>query len=139
MANPSSPDTRKLPIETAHAPKAIGPYSQAIRSGDLLFTSGQVALDPVTGDLVNGGVAAEIAQVLRNLEAVLLAAGLGFADVVKTTIFLKSLSDFTTVNAVYGEALAQAGAYPARSTVEVSQLPRGAQVEIELIARYPAA
>lgn len=139
MADETRTTTEKRPIHTANAPAAIGPYSQAVRSGDLLFTSGQVALDPATGQLVAGGVDAEIAQVIRNLEAVLTAAGLGFADVLKTTIFLKNLADFAQVNTAYGKAFEQAGAYPARSTVEVSQLPRGAQVEIELIARYPSA
>ena len=128
----------KESIHTDAAPAAIGPYSQAIRSGDLLFTSGQVGLEPATGQMVPGGVDAEIVQVLNNLQAVLAAAGLGFSDVVKTTIFLKNLFDFQRVNAVYGKAFEEAGAHPARSTVEVSQLPRGAQVEIEFIARYPA-
>ena len=129
----------KLPIHTADAPAAIGPYSQAIRSGDLLFTSGQVALDPATGNLVSGGVTAEIEQVMRNLHAVLSAAGLQFGDVVKTTIFLMDMGDFAAVNAAYGQAFEGTGAPPARSTVQVAQLPRGARVEIELVARYPAA
>lgn len=129
----------KTPIETTEAPAAIGPYSQAIRSGDLLFTSGQVALDPATGNLVSGGITAEVEQVMGNLRAVLRAAELGFGDVVKTTIFLLDMGDFASVNAVYGKAFEGEGAPPARSTVQVAQLPRGARVEIELIARYTSA
>lgn len=130
--------TQKSPIHTPHAPAAIGPYSQAIRTGDLLFTSGQVALDPVSGQLVSGGISAEISQVMRNLEAVLAAAGLRFDDVLKTTIFLADMGDFAVVNEAYGQAFA-CGVPPARSTVQVAGLPRGARVEIELIARDSAA
>ncbi len=129
----------KLPIHTAGAPAAIGPYSQAIRSGDMLYTSGQVALDPKTGELVAGGIEAETRQVLANLEAVLTAAGLHFTHVIKTTIFLSDMNDFAAVNTLYGAQFADGTAPPARSTVQVARLPRGARVEIELIARYPAA
>lgn len=122
-------------ISTAEAPAAIGPYSQAVRSGDLVFTSGQVGFDPVSGALVQGGVEAEARQVLRNLAAVLRAAELTLADVIKTTVFLADMSDFTAVNAIYAEAFAEAIVAPARSTVQVARLPRDARVEIEAIAR----
>lgn len=128
----------KSPVQTADAPAAIGPYSQAIRLGELLFTSGQVALDPATGHLVAGGIDAEIVQVMHNLSAVLQAAGLRFADVLKTTIFLADMGDFAAVNDVYGKAF-EGGVPPARSTVQVAALPRGARVEIELIAHGPSA
>jgi len=141
MATPQAPSqtSAKTPIRTADAPAAIGPYSQAIRSGDLLFTSGQVGFDPATGVLVEGGIEAETRQVLRNLKAVLTAAELGFDDVVKTTIFLADMADFATVNTLYAEAFADSAAPPARSTVQVAELPRKARVEIELIARFPSA
>jgi 2-iminobutanoate/2-iminopropanoate deaminase len=120
-------------IATDTAPRAIGPYAQAIRAGGLVFCSGQIALDPRTGEMVGGGdVAAETRQVLANLTGVLAAAGAGLGDVVKTTIFLTDLGDFATVNGVYGEAFGAAP--PARATVEVSRLPRDARVEIEAIA-----
>lgn len=128
----------KTSVQTADAPAAIGPYSQAIRSGDLLFTSGQVALDPATGQMVSGGIDAEIAQVMHNLEAVLAASGLDFGHVLKTTIFLADMADFAAVNTVYGKAF-EGDVPPARSTVQVAGLPRGARVEIELVARYPPA
>lgn len=138
MSENAAQHAAKKPVQTADAPAAIGPYSQAIRSGDLLFTSGQVALDPATGQMVGGGIDAEIAQVMHNLSAVLAAAGLGFDHVVKTTIFLADMADFTAVNTVYGKAF-EGSVPPARSTVQVAGLPRGARVEIELVARYPAA
>lgn len=128
---------QKLRIDTASAPAAIGPYSQAIAFGSLLFTSGQIALDPGTGTLVEGGIEAETEQVLRNLAAVLSAAGATFADVVKTTIFLIDMADFAVVNRIYAAALGETGPAPARSTVQVAALPRGARVEIEGIARLP--
>lgn len=131
--------TSKTLIRTEHAPAAIGPYSQAIRTGDFLFTSGQVALDPATGALAEGGIEAETRQVMQNLRAVLAAAELGFDDVVKTTVFLADMADFATVNTIYAEAFASAVAPPARSTVQVAALPRGARIEIELIARFGAA
>ena len=122
-------------IRTTEAPAAIGPYSQAIRSGDLLFTSGQIPLDPKTGAIVDGDVADQTRRVMENLAAVLAAAGAGFADVVKTTIFLLDLGDFAAVNAVYAQHFAVAP--PARSTVQVARLPRDSRVEIEMLARIP--
>ena len=123
-------------ISTAHAPAAIGPYSQAIRADGYLFCSGQLGLDPSTGELVAGDVAAQAEQSLRNLGAVLEAAGLTFGDVVKTTIFLADIADFATVNAVYGRFVTDPP--PARSTVAVAALPKGGRVEIEAIARLGA-
>jgi 2-iminobutanoate/2-iminopropanoate deaminase len=122
----------KSAVSTDAAPKAIGPYSQAVRVGDFLFLSGQVALDPATGALVPGGVEAETKQVLANITAVLAAGRATWADVVRTTIYLTDLGDFAAVNRVYGEV---AGAVPpARTTVQVTALPRGAVVEIDAIA-----
>lgn len=120
-------------ISTTGAPGAIGPYSQAIAAGDLVFCSGQVGLDPQSGDLVAGGVEAEAERALRNLAAVLDAAGLGFADVVKTTIFLADIGDFAAVNTVYARHMPDPP--PARSTFEVAALPKEARIEIEAIAR----
>lgn len=120
-------------VHTTGAPAAIGPYSQAIRSGDLVFSAGQIGLDPATGELVPGGVAAEARRALANLAAVLEAAGAGLAAVVKTTVFLVDMADFAAVNAVYAEHFATEP--PARSTVAVAALPRGARVEIEAVAR----
>ncbi len=122
----------KIAISTQSAPAAIGPYSQAVRVGDFLFTSGQIALDPVTGQIVEGGVEAETRQVIKNLGEVLKAGGATWADVAKTTIFLADLGDFSVVNRLYGEVAATPA--PARSTVQVAALPRGARVEIEAIA-----
>ena len=119
-------------IQTNGAPAAIGPYSQAIRSGDTVFCSGQVGLDPATGELVEG-LEAQAERALKNLAAVLDAAGLGFDDVVKTTIFLADIGDFAAVNAIYGKHMPDPP--PARSTVGVGALPKGALVEIEAIAR----
>jgi 2-iminobutanoate/2-iminopropanoate deaminase len=124
-------------VRTAHAPAAIGPYSQAVevRVGEgtkMIFCSGQIALDPATGAMVEGGVAAEARQVLANLGAVLAAAGASYADVVRTTIFLASMDDFSTVNEIYGAKFASAP--PARATVQAAALPRGAKVEIDAIA-----
>lgn len=119
-------------ISTSQAPAAIGPYSQAIRSGNLLFASGQLGLDPATGNLVEG-IEAQTRQALANLQAVLAAAGGGVANVVKTTIFLADMADFATVNAIYGEVFRHEP--PARSTVQVAALPKGGLVEIEVIAR----
>ena len=123
-------------ISTTGAPAAIGPYSQAIAAGDLVMCSGQLGLDPATGELVEG-VEAQADRALRNLAAVLDAAGLTMADVVKTTIFLADMADFATVNAVYGRFVTDPP--PARSTVEVAALPKGGRVEIEAIARRPTA
>jgi 2-iminobutanoate/2-iminopropanoate deaminase len=119
-------------ITTTGAPGAVGPYSQAIGIGDLVFCSGQIGLDPATGNLVEGGIEAQTERVLRNLTAVLDAAGLGFADVVKTTIFLADIDDFATVNGIYGTYMPDPP--PARSTFAVAALPKGAIVEIEAIA-----
>ncbi len=130
----------KQAVSTSSAPAAIGPYSQAVRSGDLLFLSGQVGFDPITGNLVEGGVEAQTERVLANIGAVLSSASLGFADVVKTTVFLKSMSDFAAMNAIYGASFAPQGVVPpARSTVEVARLPKDALVEIEVIARFSIA
>jgi len=119
-------------ISTTGAPGAIGPYSQAIASGDMVFCSGQLGLDPATGNLVDG-VEAQADRAMRNLSAVLDAAGLTLADVVKTTIFLADINDFAAVNAVYGRYVPDPP--PARSTVGVGALPKGGRVEIEAIAR----
>jgi 2-iminobutanoate/2-iminopropanoate deaminase len=123
-------------IQTNGAPSAIGPYSQGIRSGDLVFCSGQLGLDPATGELADG-VEAQAERALRNLQAVLDAAGLSFADVVKTTVFLADIADFAKVNAVYGTFMTDPP--PARSTFAVGALPKGGLVEIEAIAHRPLA
>lgn len=125
----------KTVVQTPAAPAAIGPYSQAIVSGDLVFTSGQIPLDPATGQLVAGDIKAMTERVMDNLAAVLGAAGCGFADVVKTTIFLADMGDFAAVNEVYGKRFTAQP--PARSTVQAAALPRGARVEVECIARKP--
>jgi 2-iminobutanoate/2-iminopropanoate deaminase len=119
-------------ISSDRAPRAIGPYSQAIRGGGLLFCSGQIPLDPVTGNLRGASIAEQTEQVMANIEAVLAAAGVGFADVVKSTVYLTDLADFATVNEIYEQRFLTAP--PARSTIEVKGLPRGANVEIEVIA-----
>jgi 2-iminobutanoate/2-iminopropanoate deaminase len=123
-------------ISTGGAPAAIGPYSQAIRSGDMVFCSGQLGLEPVSGELVDG-VEAQAERALRNLQSVLDAAGLGFDDVVKTTIFLADIGDFAAVNAVYARFMPDPP--PARSTVQVAALPKGGLVEVDAIARRPHA
>lgn len=126
----------KTAISTPHAPAAIGPYSQAIRIGDFVYTSGQVALDPVSGQIVPGGIAEQTTRVLENLKAVLEAAGTNLTRVIKTVVFLKDMNDFAAMNAIYGQYLAPAGTVaPARSTVEVARLPKDALVEIEVIAQ----
>lgn len=122
-------------IQTTEAPAAIGPYSQAIAIGPFVYTSGQIALDPASGQLVNGDVTQETERVLQNLSAVLAAAGCSLSDVVKTTIFLTDLGNFATVNEVYGRFFGESS--PARSTVGVHALPRGAAVEIEAVAVLP--
>jgi 2-iminobutanoate/2-iminopropanoate deaminase len=127
--------SQKTAIATPKAPAAIGPYSQAIRIGDFIYTSGQVALDPATGQIVPGAIAEQTTQVLENLKAVLEAAGATLANVVKTVVFLKDMNDFAAMNAIYGKYLAPEGTIaPARSTVEVARLPKDALVEIEVIA-----
>ncbi|MGD0796593.1 MAG: RidA family protein [Acidobacteriaceae bacterium] len=126
----------KTKVSTKEAPAAIGPYSQGVRVGEFVFTSGQVGLDPATGSLVAGGIEAQTKRVLENLKAVLAAAGLGMAQVVKTTVFLKSMEDFAAMNEVYARYLAGEGVVaPARTTVEVARLPKDALVEIEAIAK----
>jgi 2-iminobutanoate/2-iminopropanoate deaminase len=120
------------PVSTEKAPQAIGPYSQAIVAGDLVFTSGQIPLDPKTQQIVQGDARAQAERVMENLSAVLSAAGASFATVVKATIFLADLNDFAAVNEVYGKRFPNAP--PARSTVQVAALPKGARVEIDLVA-----
>jgi 2-iminobutanoate/2-iminopropanoate deaminase len=120
-------------ISTDKAPSAIGPYSQAIRSGDMLFISGQIPLDPATGEIVSKSLGDQTHQVMRNLGAVLNAAGADFASLLKTTIFLTDINEFPAVNEIYGSYLPEP--YPARATIQVAALPKGAQVEIEAIAR----
>jgi len=122
----------KKAIQTAGAPKAIGPYSQAVRCGRLVFCSGQLGLVPDSGTMVAGGVRAQAQQAMDNLRAVLAAADASWADVVKTTIYLTNLNDFDVVNAVYAEYVQ--GVAPARATVQVAALPKGAAVEIEAVA-----
>jgi 2-iminobutanoate/2-iminopropanoate deaminase len=121
----------KKVIFSDEAPKAIGPYSQAIQSGNLLFVSGQIPINPATGE-ISGDISEQTRRVLENLKSILLAAGATSTDVLKTTVFLKNLDDFNAMNAVYGEYFA--GDAPARSSIEVSRIPRGALVEIEAIA-----
>ena len=118
-------------VQTDEAPRAIGPYSQAIRVGGLLFVSGQIGLEPA-GTLVNGGIAGETHQALKNIDAILRASGASFADVVKATVFLADMAEFAAMNAVYGSYVASPP--PARSTVAVARLPRDARVEIEVVA-----
>jgi 2-iminobutanoate/2-iminopropanoate deaminase len=124
----------KTRITAAGAPAAIGPYSQAISAGYFVFCAGQLGLDPTTGELVEG-VEAQADRALRNVGAVLAADGLGFADVVKTTVFVVDMADFATVNTVYARFFPEP--FPARSTVAVAALPRGGRVEIEVIAHRP--
>ena len=125
----------KLVIQTASAPAAIGPYSQAVRTGSLLFVSGQIPLDPVSGQLIGGGIEAQTHQVLKNLVAILSAANATLDDVVKTTIFLKDMQQFQVVNEIYGSYFKPP--YPARATVEVARLPKDVAVEIECVAQVP--
>jgi 2-iminobutanoate/2-iminopropanoate deaminase len=125
----------KTIVHTDQAPKAIGPYVQATRAGGFVFASGQIALDPATGEMVQGGVEPETRRVLDNLVAVLEAGGAKLADVVKTTIYLQDMGDFAVVNRIYGERLEGLdGKFPARATVQVAALPRGARVEIDAVA-----
>ncbi len=124
----------KKAISTTEAPAVIGPYSQGIRIGDLLFCSGQVPMSPATGKMVEGSIGEQTQRVMENLRSVLDAAGLSLANVVKTTIFLKDFGDFAAVNEAYAQYFSPP--YPARSTVEVAKLPRDAQVEIEAIAHF---
>lgn len=120
-------------VESPNAPKAIGPYSQAVRAGGFVFCSGQIPLDPATGELLSGDISQETTRVLENLKAVLSAAGVGLEKVVKTTIFLADMNDFAAVNAVYGSYFT-GPVLPARATVQVAKLPRGVRVEIDAVA-----
>jgi 2-iminobutanoate/2-iminopropanoate deaminase len=130
----------KVAVATKEAPAAIGPYSQAVRVGDTLFASGQIPIDPATGQLVPGGITEQTTRVLENVKAVLAKAGLDLGHVVKTTVFLKSMGDFAAMNAVYEHYLAPDGVVPpARSTVAVAGLPKDALVEIEVIAKESRA
>ena len=122
----------KKVIATSEAPQAVGPYSQAVAVGSLLFAAGQIPLDPATGELIDGDVAAQTAQVLQNVAGVLRANGMTFANVVKSTVFMVDLANFAAMNAVYSQYFTEP--FPARSTIQVAALPKGAQVEIEVIA-----
>lgn len=124
----------KTVVKTDQAPQAIGPYSQAIKANGFLFVSGQIPLDPITGQIVYGGIESQTYQVLRNLKAILEHEGLSFDNVVKTSVFLKDMEDFATMNKVYAEFFTSEP--PARACVQVAKLPRDVSVEIELIAAY---
>lgn len=127
--------SHKTAVSTAGAPSAIGPYSQAVRIGDFVYTSGQIAIDPAFGELAPGGITEQTTQVFDNLTAILAAAGTDLQHVVKSVVYLKDLKDFAAMNAVYARFLAPTGIVaPARSTVEVARLPKDALVEIEVIA-----
>jgi 2-iminobutanoate/2-iminopropanoate deaminase len=129
----------KTAISTTEAPAAIGPYSQAVRVGDMLFASGQVGLDPATGHLVEGGIVEQTKRVFENIKALLAAAGSDLSEVVKTTVYLKNMSDFAAMNEIYAKYLAPSGVVaPARSTVAVAGLPKDALVEVEVIVKGPA-
>ncbi len=135
----SSTSQGKTAVSTSAAPAAIGPYSQAIRVGDTLYTSGQIPIDPATGEFVPGGVGEQTTQVLENLKAILAQAGMDLTHVVKTMVFLKEMKDFSAMNEVYARYFAPEGAVPpARSTVQVAALPKDALVEIEVIAKESA-
>jgi len=123
--------TREV-VQTDNAPKAIGPYEQAIRANGFIYTAGQIPIDPKTGSFIEGGITAQTRQVLENLKAVLEAGGSSFDRVVKATVFLKNMADFAAMNDVYAQYLGSAK--PARSTVAVAELPRGALIEIDLVA-----
>lgn len=119
-------------IQTKHAPAAIGPYSQAVKSGNLLFVSGQIPINPETGSIVNTGIEAETHQVMKNISAILHAAECSFKDIIKTSIFIKNMDDFAKINEVYASFFE--GDFPARETVEVARLPKNVNVEISVIA-----
>lgn len=123
------------PISTEHAPAAIGPYSQGMRSGNLIFTSGQIPVDPASGTIIAVDIEGQVHQVLKNLTAVLEAEELTLANIIKTTVFLKDLGDFQTLNAIYAEYFADHK--PARSTIQVAKLPLDSLVEIECVAEIP--
>jgi len=142
MNQPNKPEpknsTTKEKIHSDHAPAALGPYSQAVRIGDFVYTSGQVALDPVHGLIVDNDIENQTIRVFENLKAVLTAAGTSLDHVVKATVYLKSMDDFGTMNEVYADYMATEGIVPpARSTVEVSRLPKDARIEIDVIALVP--
>ncbi len=122
----------KKVIHTDNAPKAVGPYSQAVQMGDFLFCSGQISIDPKTNEVFTGDIKTQTEMVMKNIEAVLAASGLNYSHIIKTTIFLTSMNDFATVNEIYAKAFKEAP--PARSTVAVAGLPKGVNVEIEVIA-----
>jgi 2-iminobutanoate/2-iminopropanoate deaminase len=123
---------KKEVLTTKNAPEAIGPYSQAIKVGGLIYTSGQIPIDPATGQIVQGGIEAQTKQVLENLNAILVNAGSTFKNVIKSTVFVKDMNDFTTINNIYGQYFKEP--YPARSLVEVARLPKDVLIEIEVIA-----
>ena len=123
----------RIPITSSGAPAAIGPYSQAVRAGDLLFVSGQVPIDPATGELIDGDVAAQTQRVLQSLDAIVREAGATFDDVVKTTVYLADMNDFVAMNRVYATWFANPA--PARAAVQVARLPKDAQIEIDAIVR----
>lgn len=122
-------------ISTKNAPKAIGPYSQAIRIQDMVYTSGQIPADPLSGEVVGGGIENQTKQALENLKAVLIEAGTGLENVIKSTIFIKDMKDFALVNQIYGQYFKEP--YPARSCVEVARLPKDVLIEIEAVAIVP--
>jgi len=124
----------KQAVSSPDAPRAIGPYSPAIRAGQLLFVSGQVPIDPATGQLIDGDIAAQTRRVFDNIGALLTAGGRSFTDVARTTVFLADMNDFAAMNEVYGQYFSEP--YPARATVQVARLPKDARVEIDVIATY---
>ncbi|MEI6243965.1 MAG: RidA family protein [Acidobacteriota bacterium] len=124
--------TDRKALTTADAPAAIGPYSQAITAGDFLFASGQIPLDPATGQLVDGGIAEQTHRVFKNLAAILAAAGIGFEKVVKTNVYLSDMTDFATMNEIYGTYFPSPA--PARATIQAARLPRDVKVEIDFVA-----
>lgn len=128
---------KKVVIRPARSPAAVGPYNHAVRVGDLLFCAGQIPVDPATGALVEGDIRTQTEQVLKSIGAILEDQGLGFEHVVKSTVFLTDLNDFAAMNEVYARYFTCE--HPARSTVQVAALPKGARVEIEVIAHYPGA
>jgi 2-iminobutanoate/2-iminopropanoate deaminase len=131
----SNPMSLKITIQSQGAPPAIGPYSHAVRVGDFLFCSGQIPIDPATGDLVPGDIQNQTTRVMENLKAILDHENLTFTDVVKTTVYLIDLADFGAMNRVYARYFA--GEYPARTTVQAAGLPKGARLEIDAIVHYP--
>lgn len=125
------PNQREI-IHSDNAPKAIGPYSVGVRAGQLVFTAGQIGIDPATGEIVSGGIEAETQQVMQNLQNILKSAGSSLEQAIKTTVFLRDINDFSEMNGVYGQYFQSAP--PARSTIQVAGLPKGAAVEIEVVA-----